>query len=187
MDEVLRMEGGGELHLCQTGDRAELTAVRKPDGRGLYKVWMSGPGENPVLLGTLAPENGWLRLRKVFPIAELRRQGCWPVRRARCILAFAFQKNSPNQPDDGWYCEPHPEKLLRDPELARQVHGPMLCSRQDTNFRLAAEFRTDKPVPLQSLICFVKFKKIRGKIHIIWDFTADGIPTIEKTTENRGD
>lgn len=172
MDQRLAMDGGGVLWVCPEGNRIRLTAERPLDGRGLYKVWLRGQQGGRMLLGTLAPENGKLRLRRTLGAMELDRAGCWPIEGAESLLAFSFQENG------GWYCEKCPERFIKDPELRDQVQGPMLCRREKDSFHLAAPFRTDGPLPLNTLFCLGYLEKLQGRTHVIWNFTADGSPLI---------
>ena len=92
--EELEMRGGGVLRLRQEGPRLHIEAERPEDGRGLYKVWLHGDQGGKLLLGTLAPEGGRLRLRRTLTVSALERAGCWPQLRAAAVLAFSFQELS---------------------------------------------------------------------------------------------
>lgn len=173
MDQRLRMEGGGTLTVCRQENRVRLVAERPVDGRGLYKVWLRGRGGRR-LLGTLAPENGLLRLGRTLSVRELEQSGCWPVTGAEAVMSFSFQENG------GWYCEPHPERMVSDPELQRQVRGSMLCRKDSGGFHLAVPFRTDGPLALETLFCLGHLEKIQGKPHLVWNFTAEGAPKLPK-------
>lgn len=175
MDQRLVMDGGGTLTVCQDQNRVRLLAERPMDGRGLYKVWLRGRGGR-LMLGTLAPEQGLLRLQRTLSVRELEQSGCWPVAGAEAVLSFSFQESG-----GGWYCEPHPEKMVHDPELKRQFHGSMLCRRERNGFHLAVPFRTDGPLTLETLFCLGHLEKIQGKPHLVWNFTEDGDPKLPTT------
>lgn len=165
------MRGGGSLTLRQDGTRVTLDAERPSDGRGLYKVWLHGEQGGKLLLGTLAPENGALRLRRTLSVGALERAGCWPRFRAEASLAFSFS------PQGGrWYCEQHPERLLADPVLRNQVRGSMLCQKEESGFSLAAPFRTDQAVPLTALFCLARVERWDGRPHLVWRFDREGRP-----------
>ena len=68
------MEGGGTLSLREEGPRVHLEAARPDDGRGLYKAWVRGR-QGSLLLGTLVPEAGGLRLRRTVSRSSLEQAG----------------------------------------------------------------------------------------------------------------
>ena len=166
----MAMEGGGTLALEQEGGRVRLTARRPSDGRGLYKVWLSGAGGGRLLLGTLAPEGEGLSLARTLSLDEMERAGCWPPAGARAELAFPFS-DAP-----GWYCESRPQSLVADPVLRRQLRGPMLCRREGEGFSLAAPFRTDAPAALDALLCLARVERVEGRPHLVWSFDREGRP-----------
>lgn len=181
MAERLEIKGGGTLFVGQEGPRAWLLAERPADGRGLYKVWLTGARGGRFLLGTLAPEGNSLRLKRNLPVGELERVSCWPVAGAECVLSFPFSEG------ERWYREAHPERLLRDPELRRQVRGGMLCRRERDGFRLAAPFRGDGPMPLEGLFCLAQVKQLEGRPHLVWSFDREGRPRLLHKEEKSGD
>ncbi len=181
MDARLEMEGGGTLAVRQDGPRVRLEAERPADGRGLYKVWLRGrQGERRLLLGTLAPEGGRLRLCRVLSLDTLERSGCWPVTGAEAPLAFPFQST------ERWVREPDPGRLLADPVLRRQVRGAMLCRRGRGGFSLAAPLRTDGPVPLESLFCLARAERLEGRPYLVWEFDQKGAPVVPHKEEKNG-
>ena len=165
------MGGGGWLTLRQEGPRVHLDAERPADGKGLYKVWLHGDHGGKLLLGTLAPEGGALRLRRTLSVGALEQAGCWPQFRAEAPLAFSFAE-SPGS----WYCEQHPERLLADPVLRGQVRGPMLCQREGEGFSLSAPFRADRPFPLPVLFCLARTQRREGRLYLVWRFDRQGRP-----------
>lgn len=173
MEERLNMRGGGTLILRRDGPRVHLEAERPADGRGLYKVWLHGDQGGKLLLGTLAPENGALRLRRTLSVDQLERAGCWPQFRAEAPLAFSFTAR-----DSRWYCEQHPERLLSDPVLRGQIQGPMLCRKETEGFSLAAPFRPDCPAPLSALFCLAQVERREGRPHLVWSFDQEGRPKV---------
>ena len=173
MEERLNMRGGGTLALRQEGPRVRLDAERPSDGRGLYKVWLHGDRGGKLLLGTLAPENGTLRLVRTLSVGELERAGCWPQFWAEAPLAFSFAPRG-----DRWYCEQHPERLLTDQVLRGQLRGSMLCRKEEGGFSLAAPFRTDCPMPLSALFCLARTERWDGRLHLVWSFDQGGRPRV---------
>lgn len=180
MEERYPMEGGGTLTLRQEGPRVHLEAERRLDNRGLYKVWLRGDQGGKLLLGTLVPEGGALRLKRVLSIGALERAGCWPRFRAEAPLAFSFAARA----DGRWYCEQHPERMVADPVLKEQISGAMLCRREgEGGFSLSAPFGADKPVRLPSLFCLAGVERREGRLHMVWRFNARGEPELPREKE----
>lgn len=180
MEQRLDMRGAGTLVLRQEGPRIHLEASRPEDGRGLYKVWLTGQKGGRLLLGTMAPEGAGLRLKRTLSLGELERAGCWPLTGAETILAFPFSSA------ERWYCEQHPEQLTDDPVLRRQLKSPMLCRRGRDGFWLAAPFRTDSPVALEALFCLARMESLEGRPHLVWSFDEKGRPKIPHKKEHTG-
>lgn len=167
------MRGGGTLTLRQEGPRVQMEAERPSDGQGLYKVWLHGDRGGKLLLGTLVPESGALRLRRTLSVGTLERAGCWPQFWAEAPLAFAFAVQGGR-----WYCEQHPERLVADPVLREQIRGSMLCQKESGGFSLAVPFRCDCPTPLTALFCLAKVERWEGRPHLVWRFDPEGRPVV---------
>jgi len=180
MEQRLDMRGGGTLILQQDGPRVRLTAERRQDERGLYKVWLTGRSGGRFLLGTLIPEGNMLRLKRTLSQGELERAGCWPPAGAEAPLAFPFST------EERWYCEQHPERFTSDPIIRRRMTGPMLCRKERGGVRLAAPFRTDGPVALEILFCLAKPETLEGKTYLVWTFDREGKPKIPHKKEGNG-
>lgn len=174
MERRLELEGGGEVTLVPEGLRVSFSALREEDGRGVYKVWLRGEGKGSMLLGTLAPQNGRLELKRNISLGELERSGCWPVAGARAVLAVPFAG------EERWYCEGRPERLVKDPVVRGQLRGPMLCRREGEGFSLAAPFRTDAPVVLNALFCLARAERLEGRLHLVWSFDSGGLPRLPR-------
>lgn len=172
METRLELKGGGRLFLRQEGPRVHLEARRAADGRGLYKVWLTGQGGGRLLLGTLTPEGQELGLKRSISLLELERAGCWPPAGGEALLAFPF--SGPER----WYCEEQPQQLVRDPALRAAMKGPMLCKKEKEGFLLAAPFRTDCPLPLEPLACLARLERLEGRPHLIWAFDPQGNPRL---------
>lgn len=178
----MSMRGGGTLSLRHEGPRVHMEAERPADGLGLYKVWLHGDQGGRLLLGTMVPENGALRLRRSLSLGTLERAGCWPQFWAEAPLAFAFT----GQGGGHWYCEQHPECMVADPVLRGQLEGSMLCKREKGGFSLAAPFRTDRPIPLSALFCLAQVERWNGQLHLVWSFDQEGRPKIPHKTGTSG-
>ncbi len=170
MGQRFEMRGGGTLTWEREGPRVRLEAVRPEDGRGLYKAWITGEAGRRMLLGTFAPENGRLCLRRVLPAAELERKGCWPPTGAEAVLTFVFSRS------ERWYCEKRPERLTKDPLLQSLLKDPMLCRKESDGFCLAAPFRPERPVALNTLFCLARLECLEGRPHLVWRFDGEGRP-----------
>lgn len=182
MEEHFPMEGGGTLSLRQDGVRVHMEAERPSDGRGLYKVWLRGEQGGKLLLGTLAPEGGVLRLRRTLSVGELERAGCWPRFRAEAPLAFSFGE----APGGKWYCERRPERLVSDPVLKAQMSGAMLCRKEGEGFALSVPFADDRPVRLPSLFCLAGVERREGRLYMVWHFSGKGEPVLPHKKEDSG-
>lgn len=163
----IQLNGGGRLALWEEGTLVHLQVQRHDDGRGLYKVWIRGPGGRR-LLGTLVPEGGRLCLFRRLSRGELERERCWPVIGGETVLAFSFGR-------DGWVREEHPERLVKDVVLRQALKGQvMLLRRQASGFRLSASFDTVRPFPLTPLFCLSKIEGGR----VIFSFDSEGSPIV---------
>lgn len=180
--EELTMGGGGVLTLQQDGPRVHMKAERPADGRGLYKVWLHGDHGGKLLLGTLVPDGGALRLSRVVSVSALERAGCWPRFRAEAPLAFAFD----GRPDGRWYCEQHPEQLVTDPLLRARLRGAMLCRKENGTFALSSPFRADRPVRLPALVCLARVERRDGQLYMVWEFDSQGNPKVPHKLERFG-
>ena len=179
VEERFTMGGGGTLILRQDGPRIHIDAERPLDDQGLYKVWLHGDYGGKLLLGTLVPEDGMLRLRRTLSVGTLERAGCWPRFRAEAPLSFAFA----GQDNGRWYCEQHPERLISDPVLKSGLQGAMLCRREAEGFSLAVPFRADRPLQLAALFCLSQLERWNGQLHLVWNFSPEGWPKIPHKKE----
>lgn len=170
MERRLEMVGGGTLTWNQEGAYVRLEARKKPDGQGLYKVWLLGGQGHRVLVGTLAPEGGELRLQRRMPVGQLEREGCWPPEGAEAVLAFSFHQNG------GWYCEAQPGRLVEDGLLRQLLRRPMLCRKTGDGFQLAEPFARNRPVELSTLLCLAQVRRVEGRLHLVWSFDRSGRP-----------
>lgn len=176
MERQYTLEGGGSLTVQADGLRAVLTAERAADSRGLYKAYLRGP-TGRALLGTLAPENGQLRIRRTLTLDALERQGAWPPVGGELVLAFAF---GGEKAPDGW-CWMDPERLTFGEEalLAMAVRqGRMLFRRVDGGFQLAYPFSCARPFPLPGLFCLARPVALERERHVCFCFDRKGWPIV---------
>lgn len=175
MDGTLELEGGGRLAFREEGLQVRLDASSPDDGLGLYKVWIHGTA-GTLLLGTLAPEGGMLRLGRVLSRRSLMEAGCWPITGGQVQLSFPLGQAC----QERWTRADQPERLLPDPILAHSAagSGPFLLSRTPEGFLLAAPLRPDYPFPLVPLFCFARVEELHGTPHAVFSFRADGTPLL---------
>lgn len=169
------LEGRGRLTVREEGPRVLCRAELPDDGRGLYKVYLSGSGGS-FLLGTLIPEQGALRLSRTLTLDTLKRQGVWPPEGACAALAFPAER--PPASPAGWVREEHPARLLGEPMLSRCVQGlrGALLRRGEQVFFLALPWRTGEIFPLAPLFCFARPERIAGQEYAVFEFNVHGCP-----------
>lgn len=182
-EQTLALNGGGRLYVRQEGMLVCMEAARPNDGRGLYKVWIRG-ATGRLLIGTLAPEGGGLRLRRRLSRTELERSGCWPVTGGEVILTFAFDRSRPSS----WTRTDHPERLVHDEVLARSVRGHTMLLRRNANgFCLAARFDPDHPFPVTPLFCLTRVERLDGVYHLLFEFDVHGNPILPHNQPHCGE
>ena len=170
---------GSSLTVREEGARAVFTAELPDDGRGLYKAYLTGAG-GQLLLGTLMPDKGKLRLHRGFSVGELRQKGFWPPVGGEARLAFSFAQEAlrkPSQPQ-GWQKENEPARLLGD-RLLKQSAGRLeraLIRREESGFALAAPWRADGAFPLTPLFCFAKVEMLGKESWAVFHFNEKGCP-----------
>lgn len=179
----------GAVTVRQEGENAVCQVIRTVDSGGLYKAWLHGVG-GKTLLGTLIPEGGALRLRRVLEIAALERQGVWPPAGAEVVLAYPFASDSP--PPADWCWTDCPQRLIGDPMVSQSLHGikRALLKRDVEGFLLAFPWSRHEPFPIPPLFCLAQIKKMSGKRYVIYRFSRRGCPELlhnfSGEGENRG-
>ena len=78
LGELWPLAGGGTLRVREEDLWVYLEAVRPDDGKGIYKVWCTGP-QGEFLLGTLVPQGGGLHLERRVARKTLQQAGAWPL------------------------------------------------------------------------------------------------------------
>ncbi|MEG1857564.1 MAG: hypothetical protein RR216_02400 [Pseudoflavonifractor sp.] len=180
MEQRFSMGGaGGTLLLHEEGPRAYFDADLPDDKRGLYKAYLVGSGGR-LLLGTLMPEYGRLRLRRTITTDELRRQQVWPPTGAEAVLAFGFAAEPPRK-SPVWVREDDPGRLLGDRLLAGCAEG--LCGglilRTADGFSLALPYERGRAFPMTPLFCFAHIAVIGAREYAVFYFNVRGCPTFE--------
>ena len=165
------LDGGGRLDIKEEGGFVRCEATRPNDGRGIYKVWLTG-NMGELLLGTLVPEQGELRLCRRVSRDSLERAGCWPIAGGRCVLAFSFQRGD-------WVRE-SAERRLADPVLRQSARGlSALVLGEKDGFRLALPFDSTRPFCLTPAFCFARVERVEGRLCAVFSFDGQGRPRIE--------
>lgn len=165
---ALYLDGGGQLDIREDGGFVRCEATRPNDGRGIYKVWVQG-NKGEMLLGTLAPEGGGLRLCRRVSRDSLARAGCWPITGGRCTLTFSFQAG-------GWVREAV-EPRMNDSVLRRAARGlSALFQREGDGFRMAVPFDPTKPFGLAPAFCFARVERVDGRLCAVFSFNGQGQP-----------
>ena len=164
----------GAVTVRQEGDRAICQAIRSARGDGLYKAWLKG-GKSRFLLGTLIPDGGALRLRRIVPVIQLKNLELWPPAGAEITMAFPFGEPSP---PPGFQWEDHPERRMGDPLLAQSAKelGRVLIRKEENGFSLAVRFQPGTPFPLTPLFCLSCLEQISGTWYLRFDFSRRGYP-----------
>lgn len=178
--QEIRLDGGGTLSVWEEGALVQMQVRRPDDRRGLYKVWIHG-GSGRLLLGTLVPEQGELRLRRRLTRSQLEHDRCWPILGGESVLAFSFGQ-------EGWQREEHPERLVNDVVLRQALKGQSMLLRQLGNgFLLSAPFDTGRPFPLTPLFCLSKVEGGRQGNRVVFSFDPEGNPILPHNQRHSGE
>lgn len=169
----------GAVTVRQEGRCAICQAISRVEEQALYKAWLIGTSGCRVLLGTLIPEGGALRLRRSLEISWLERQGVWPPVGAELLAAYPLtSKILPK----GWRIETEPWKMLEEGEL-RQNNGALrngFLRRASNGFWLAFLWNKGNEFPLAMLFCLAQVIKIEEKDFVVFRFSEQGKPLFEE-------
>lgn len=184
MERRYALEGGGSLLIQEDGLRAMIKAERPMDNRGLYKAYLRGPSGR-ALLGTLAPENGRLCVKRTLTLDTLKQQGAWPPTGGELDLTFSFgRETSPA----GWRWM-EPEGLTFGEESLRSMairQGRALFRPAGDGFLLAYPFSCARPFPMPGLFCLARLGMIEGERHICFQFDQKGWPVLPEGGRGTG-
>lgn len=166
-------QGLGVLLVKENGPRILVSAERPDDGSGLYKAFFWGNGGR-ILLGTMAPEEGRLKIRRTFSREELRRQNVWPIQGGSAELFFSFQA-----PPSGWSWTEGGGLSLSEGSLRREAArlGRVLSRRKEEKLTLAYPFLPGKEFPFSELFCFARMAELSGRTYVLFSFDGKGVPT----------
>ena len=179
MGQRLELEGGGWLEVREQGGYVQLSACRKREQDGLYKVRLLGAG-GTYLLGTMIPEGDQLCLRRTLSRDALTMHGVWPVTGGIVEMAYSFTDIDKSQSERSWRWEHHPALLFQDGVLseAAAAWGSMLFRAQPDGFQLAAAYDHRHPFPLTPVFCFGCICTVDNQPHISFLFSKNGTPKI---------
>lgn len=166
----------GSIFCVEDGESLSLRAVGADPGKGIYKLILHG-GEGRFRLGTMLPSHGELSLERTLKTEALRRCRCWPPEWGEAVLTFPFSGGEEKR-EETWETVQAPERLLRDPVLARSAGTcrGWLLRRERDGFSLAAPYETGRAFPLTPLFCLGRVVTLRGKRYILYRFDAVGAP-----------
>lgn len=167
----------GAVTVRQEGRCAICQAISRVEDRKLYKAWLIGKNGGRVLLGTLIPEGGALRLRRSLEISWLERQGVWPPFGAELLAAYPLNAQAPPR---GWCVQAEPWRLLEEGELRRESGGVRsgFLKRDSEGFWLAFLWERGKEFPLPMLFCLAQVIKMEEKSFVVFRFTPQGKPML---------
>ncbi len=176
----------GAVTVRQEGPRVICQAIRSADSSGLYKAWLRGEGGR-VLLGTLIPEGGALRLRRTLEVSQLERQGVWPPVGANIDMAYAFAAEAEAPPD--WCWTDCPNRLLGDKMLSRCLWGVnrALLKRDLEGFFLALPYSPHAPFPIPPLFCLSRLERLSDKWYVLFRFSRQGCPEVLHNSSRGGE
>lgn len=167
---------GGVVTVRREGDRAVCQAISRRGGDGLYKAWLEGSAGR-CLLGTLIPEGGALRLRRVMSVAQLERQGVWPPTCGEVLMAFPV---TGREPPPGWQWQERPGRLMGDSVLSRALHGcpGAFFRREGEGFFLAFPWEKGAPFPIPPLFCLAWTQRLGERWYVVFRFSGEGKPLL---------
>ena len=180
MEQQLVLEGGGSLRLQTDAVRARIEA-RSGERAGVWKVQLRGERGGRYLLGTLAPEDGEMRLCRTVSLRELERAGCWPLSGGAVVEAYTEGRGT--KEGEGWCRGADMTRLVEEPTLRGQIPRGMLMRPGEGGFSLAAPFRPELPFPIPALMCLARPQKWGEKIWLVWDFDSRGRPVCPNREE----
>jgi len=177
MAQRIQLDGGGWLEVQEQGAYVQLSAQRKHDTEGLYKVHLLG-NHDSYLLGTMIPEGPILNLRRTISRSTLIQHGVWPIIGGKAEMVYPFTDTANKEKDLSWHWEHRPSKLFFDAVLAEAATnwGSVLHRTCSGGFALAAPFDPRHPFPFTPIFCFGCISTVDAKSHVIFYFSPDGTP-----------
>ncbi len=146
-EQIPLLENGtlcGEIRCRNEGFRTVFSIDVPFWESGVKKVWLIGADGGRLLLGTLMPENGRMRLTKTLSRSTLRSAGTDPP--------LSGEVN-PGSFDGEWRSLNtffHPDTIIQE-SVSRLSNG--FWKRQDGGMVVRFSWRLDMPVPVTALFC----------------------------------
>lgn len=165
----------GSMTCWEKGNQAEILIRVRNDGRGLYQGWIRGE-KGKLQLGTLAPEQNELCLRRNLSMESLKRAGCWPIIDGGITLIHSFSNGAMPQ---GWRMEENPSRFFQKDPLLREAAGKLkhcMLHRNQEGFSLAVPFGRKMPFGMIPIFCFARVRTLGGKPYAVFLFDKDGCP-----------
>ena len=169
---VWREDGGrvGTVTLGEQGGWTSVCMVCLGDSGGLFRGFLvCDGGELP--LGVLAPEGQCLRVSRRFSLAEMGRMG--QVRCGLRRLSYAFGR------EDGWQAVT--DGFFQGREFRGRLDRTQgALWREEAGGRvLALPWEEGRPFPLIELLCFVRLRRLRGRLYGTIAFDREEWPRLE--------
>ncbi len=168
-----QLKGGGRLIINECQGRIHLCATRTTDNRGLYKVWLFGQSGR-MLLGTMIPEGGELRLERTLSRNTLLACGCYPILGGEVVMAFSFRHGEQSRPQalpKGWNIQVENTVFCNDPLLQEIISKQSWIEKSENHiFYLGMAYKIGVEFPLLPLFCFAKWEKLDENSYLIWKF-----------------
>lgn len=151
-DQLPLMEQGilrGEVRCRSDGFRSTFSIDVPPWTAGVKKVWLVGPAGGRLLLGTLMPEQGRLRLTRTLSHSSLRTAG---------VEDPVSAEIDPGGAQNGW--QSLRTFTSRDSIIQRSISTLPQGSWRREEGRVVVRFpwRVDMPVPVTALFCLSEVK-----------------------------
>jgi hypothetical protein len=160
--------------ILEDGPRVRIIAEHPDDQTGLYKAYLQGAAGR-VLMGTLMPEQGKLRIARTFSIDSLRRDGVWPLESVEIVLSFPAPPTKTDIPN-GWSRVENLPSLMSDGILKQCANliKNALVHHQSNGFLIAIPFYG--AFEFAPLFCFAVVETMEGRDYAIFSFDEKGIP-----------
>lgn len=166
----------GAVTIRQEGRCAVCRAIYRTDEPSLFKAWLIGK-RGRILLGTLIPEGGALRLHRSIEISQLERQGAWPPTGAEILAAYSL---TTRHPPKGWCLQNEPWKMSELGEFRSSVQNFPWCflRKNAKGIQIAIPWELGKTFPLSQLFCLASIKQFDGDLYLTFCFSAQGKPEL---------
>lgn len=155
--------------------RVTVSVKRPNDDSGLFRAYAVGQSGGRLLLGTLAPQGGFLTLKRTLSVDALKQRGCYPIASVETVLAHAFSASAPPPPP------PFPDDILRKAFAASRGGR-----RQTTGdgFTLTFPYDPAAPFPMTPIFCFAQVVCLDQRFRLRYQFDKEGNPLFPTHNSN---